>query len=43
VKYSRARDGKMRFNKIRQGNEVKWGEIRKKVGLRNATGETSFN
>jgi hypothetical protein len=30
VKYSGTRDGKIRFDKIRQGNEMRRGKIRKK-------------
>jgi hypothetical protein len=30
VKYSKARDGEIRFGKVRQRNKVRRGEIRKK-------------
>jgi hypothetical protein len=30
VKYSKARDGEVRFDKVRQGNKIRRGEIRKK-------------
>jgi hypothetical protein len=42
VKHSETRDDKVRFNKIRQENEIKRGEI-KKGRPRNATGETNVN
>jgi hypothetical protein len=43
VKYSKARNDKVRFNKIRQENEVRREKIKKKVSLGNVTGEISFN
>jgi hypothetical protein len=42
MKYSEARDDKVRFGKMRQENEMRRGKL-EKANLGNVTGEIGFN